>query len=100
MLVASKPESVHDMFALATTVAEAVAVEEQRKLQLATTSQISGSRPAEKGKLSAKPLVAVVDRKVQCWGCGKRGHFQRNCDRGSPQAKNSEYSGNAAGARQ
>jgi hypothetical protein len=100
MLFASKPESVHDMFALATTVAEAVAVEEQRKLQLATTSQISGSCQAEKGKQPAKPLVAVADRKVQCWGYGKRGHFQRNCVRGSPQAKNPEHSGNAPGARQ
>jgi hypothetical protein len=88
------------MFALATTVAEAEAVEEQRKLQLATTSPIPSSRPAEKGKLPAEPRVAVADRKVQCWGCGKRGHVQRNCDRGSPQTRKPEHSGNAPGARQ
>jgi hypothetical protein len=100
LLFTSKPESVHDMFALATTVAEAVAVEEQRKLQLATTSPIPSSRPAEKGKFSAEPRVAVADRKGQCWGCGKRGHVQRNCDRGSPQTRKPEHSGNAPGARQ
>jgi hypothetical protein len=102
LLFASKPESVHELFALATTVAEAeaVAVEEQRKLQLATTSQISVSCQALKGKSAAKPFVAVADRKFGCWGCGKRGRLQRNCVRGLPQDKNSEQSGNDSGARQ
>jgi hypothetical protein len=59
LLFASKPESVQELFSLATTVAEAVAVEEQRKLQLATTPQTTGSRQVEKGKVAAKPFMAV-----------------------------------------
>jgi hypothetical protein len=49
LLFASKPESVQELFSLTTTVAEAVAVEEQRKLQMATTPQTTGSPQAEKG---------------------------------------------------
>jgi transposase InsO family protein len=76
---ASKPQSVQDLYSLATTVAEAVAVEDQRKLSTPTAQQTSSSRPLAKGLVVANPSPAVADYRARCWKCGAKGHLQRNC---------------------
>jgi hypothetical protein len=49
MLFANRPESIQDLFSLATTLAEAVAVEDQRKRATATAQQGSVPRPVASG---------------------------------------------------
>jgi hypothetical protein len=99
-LFASKPGSVRDLFSLATTVAEAVAVEEQRMLLTVTTQQTSASRHVAKGMVVAKPSLAVADRRVRYRRCGAWGHLQRDCVQTSPQDRDPVGSGNGPGARQ
>jgi hypothetical protein len=65
LLLASKPDSVRDLFFLAATVAEALK-EEQRKLQMGTAPQTSVSRHVAKGTVAVKPSLAVANRKVGC----------------------------------
>jgi hypothetical protein len=100
LLFATKPESVRDLFSLATTVAEGVAVEEQRKLLNNTTQQGSASRPVAKSLVVAKSPTAVANRRVRCWGCGAWGHLQSNCHSTSQSNRHLRGSGNAPGVRQ
>jgi hypothetical protein len=79
LLFASKPQSVQEFYSLSTTVAEAVAVEDQRKLSTALPQQNCASRPLASGMLVTNPSPAVADFRAKCWKCGKRGHLQRNC---------------------
>jgi hypothetical protein len=79
LLFASKPQPVQDLYSLAKTVAEAVAVEDQRKLSTPTAQQTSPSRPLGKGMVVADPSPAVADYRVRCRKCGAKGHLQRNC---------------------
>jgi hypothetical protein len=99
-LFASKPQSVQDLYSLAMTVGEAVAVEDQRKLSTATAQQTSMSRPLVKGMVVANPSPAVADYRARCWKCGAKGHLQRNCVPTTPRHGDPVRSGNAPGARQ
>jgi hypothetical protein len=51
LLFETEPEFVRDLFSLTTTVAEAVAVEDQRKLLTATTQKTGATRPVARGKV-------------------------------------------------
>jgi hypothetical protein len=100
MLFASEPQSVHQLYSLATTVAEEVAVEEQRKLFTASPQQTSASRPLASGSLVSNPSPAMPEFRASCWKCGKKGHLQRNCLLAVPRRCDPVRSGNAPGARQ
>jgi hypothetical protein len=100
LLFASKPQSVQDLYSLATTVGEAVAVEDQRKLSTATAQQASMSRPLVKGMVVVNQLPARADYRARCWKCGAKGHLQRNCVPTTPRHGDPVRSGNAPSARQ
>jgi hypothetical protein len=99
LLFATKPESVQDLFSLATAVAEAVAVDEQRKSLAANTQWGEASRSVARSMVVAGSSAGVASSRVRCWGCGAWGHLRRNC----PEARaslRSSVSGNAPGARE
>jgi hypothetical protein len=100
MLFASEPQSVQQLYSLATTVAEAVAVEEQRKLSVALPQQTSALRPLASKTLVTNPPHAVLEFRASCWKCGKKGHLQRNCLLAVPRRCDPVRSGKAPGARQ
>jgi hypothetical protein len=92
----TRPESVAEMFALATTVAEAVAVDEQRRRATETSLEYNPS-----------PIRAQAEFRGTCWTCGRKGHTQRACSARQRAASSSSSSpsnsapsqGNDAGAR-
>jgi hypothetical protein len=96
----TRPESVAEMFALATTVAEAVAVDEQRRRATATSSE---HNPSSTHANAAAPLPAEF--RGTCWACGRTGHIQRACparqrsSSSSSPSNSASRQGNAAGAR-
>jgi cell division protein FtsI/penicillin-binding protein 2 len=92
LLFASKPEYVQDLFSLAATVAEAVAVEEQRNLL--TTDTQKERAPGSTAK--SMVVAAASGRGVRCWECGDSGHIRRTC----PEARGSSVSGNPTGVRE
>ena len=79
LLFANRPESVQDLFSLATTVAEAVAVEDQRKRTTATAQQGCVPRPVASGMVIGQTSSAKADSRRRCWGCGAPGHNSRGC---------------------
>jgi hypothetical protein len=102
MLFVTEPESVSELFALATQVAEAVAVEEHRQ-NLATPVKPEVSTHAFANAMVRDNLrSARADGRVRCWGCGRNGHVQRDCPIRSRRtgAAEGSRSGNATGARQ
>lgn len=96
-MFATKPESVQDLFSLATGVAEGVAVEEQRKSLTATMQRGEASQLVVRSMVVVGSSVAVADHRVKCWVCGAWGHLQRNCP-GAWASLNSGMLGNAPGA--
>jgi hypothetical protein len=76
LVFVTKLESVKDLFTLATTVAEAVAVEELRKSMTTATRQGEASRATPSSTVVTGPSLAGPNRRVRCWGCGKWGHIQ------------------------
>jgi hypothetical protein len=99
LLFATKPPSEQELYSLVTSVAEAVAVEDQRKLFNATAQQASTSRPMVKGMVVENLSPAVADIRPICWKCGAKGHLQRNCFPKTPRQVDTDRSGNVAGAR-
>jgi hypothetical protein len=94
----NRPQSVGDLFQLATTVTEAVAVEEQRGG--VNTPVLCGSTP--------QPAVACLARAGspqprtntrRCWACGGVNHFRGDCPERAPLTPNLAQSGNATCAR-
>jgi hypothetical protein len=75
----SRPESVRDLYSLATPVAEAVAVEEQRKRGTIPVPQGGALRQRANSPLQGEVLPAKPDSRGKCWACGQAGHFQRDC---------------------
>jgi hypothetical protein len=72
LLFANRPESIEDLFSLATTVAEAVAVEDQRKRATATAQR----PPAGREWYGFRPDI-FGQSLFKCWGCGAPGHMLR-----------------------
>jgi hypothetical protein len=99
LLFATKPESVQDLFSLATAVAEAVAVDEQRKSLTAATQRGEAFRSVARSMVVAGSSVAMADRRGKCWGYGAWGHLQRSCP-AVRTSLNSGVSENTPGTRE
>jgi hypothetical protein len=78
-LFARRPKSVRDLFSLATIVAEAVAVEEQRKRLTAADMPGSAPRPLANNMVLITPSSAKANHRGRCWGCGPSDHLRRDC---------------------
>jgi hypothetical protein len=89
LLFVNKPQSVQDMFSLAATVAEAVAVEEQRRVLTANTQEEGASGGAAKTMV----VATVSGREIKCWECDGLGHIRRTC----PKERGPKVSGNGMG---
>ena len=100
LLFATRPESIKDLFSLATTVAEAVAVENQRKRTTASAQQGCVSRPVASGMVIGQTPAAKADSRRRCWGCGAPGHNLRDCPSRPHQRRAPGSSGNDLGARE
>jgi hypothetical protein len=79
LLFETGPESIRDLFSLATTVAEAVAVEEQRRQLSAPVRKNGSPRPVANTTIRGRPCTAKADCKRRCWECGASGHLERDC---------------------
>jgi hypothetical protein len=95
----NRPESVSDLFALATTVVEAVAVEEQRKRQVASVPKTVGYLLLVGSVVPAQEGPVGADLRGRCWACGEAGHLRRDCRSRPRQVPGRGRSGNAVGAR-
>jgi hypothetical protein len=84
LLFASRPESVRDLFLLATTVAETVVVEEQHMRLTAVVKPKPVPRPVANNMVLSTPSSAKANHSGRCWGCGASDHFQRDCPSRSP----------------
>jgi hypothetical protein len=89
----NRPESIQELFSLATTVAEAVAVDDQRK-----SLAVHEPRQLVSRNTPNRILAVETDRRV-CWKCGVSGHLRRDCTIRRSQRTNPLNSGNANGAR-
>ncbi|PNF24849.1 hypothetical protein B7P43_G12918 [Cryptotermes secundus] len=99
LLFATRPESIKDLFSLATTVAEAVAVENQRKRTTASAQQGCVSQPVASGMVIGQTPAAKADSRRRCWGCGAPGHNFRDCPSRPHQRRATGSSGNDLGVR-
>jgi hypothetical protein len=99
-LFENRPQSIRDLYALATTVAVAVAVEEQRKRLTAPVQQGGDPRVVATSMIPREVRPATANPRGECWSCGAAGHFQRNCPDRRRHDCRSGRSGNAGGARQ
>jgi hypothetical protein len=99
LLFVKEPQSIQDLYALTTTVAEAVAVEEQRKRSLSSAPPAEASRPRGNEMRGNSPSPAMAGVRAACWRCGRTGHLQRNCRQEVPADSNPARPGNARGAR-
>jgi hypothetical protein len=86
-LFETKPESIRDLFLLAPTVAEAVAVENQRELLTAPIRQNDAPCPMANVVIRDRPRAAKAHGRTRCWGCGVLGHLERDCPSGSHQGR-------------
>jgi hypothetical protein len=79
----SRPETVQELYSLATTVAEAVAVEDQRKRLIA--SGPLGVTPGNmvNSVVKTQGSSTRADRRGKCWRCGVVGHVARYCSAGA-----------------
>lgn len=98
-LFQNRPESVQDLYSLATTVSEAAAVEEQRKRGSMPVPQGGVHQQVVKGAVQAEVSPATPVSRGKCWACGQAGHFQRDCAARTPPSSNRGRAGNASGAR-
>jgi hypothetical protein len=87
LLFETRPESIRDLFSLATTVAEAVAVEEQRRRLAAPVRQNGAPRPVANTVIRGRPCMAKAECKRRCQGCGASGHLERDCPLKSGQGR-------------
>jgi hypothetical protein len=99
MLFANRPESIQDLFSLATTVAEAVSVEDQHKRATATAQQGRVPRPVDSGMVLGQTFSAKAYSRGKCWGCGAPGHLLRDCPSRSRKDRSPGRSGNDLCAR-
>jgi hypothetical protein len=90
-----RPTSISELFSFATSVKEAVLVDDLRK-QRAVSLQPEG---APRANAQGQTRVSPVEQKPKCWTCGKLGHFQRTCPSKSRPNLGARRSGNASGAR-
>jgi hypothetical protein len=99
-LFESRPVTVRELYSLATTVAEAVAVEDQRMRLNASGPQSATPRNLASAVVKTERSSAGADRRSECWRCGVVGHFARHCSGGARNNQGPARSGNADGARQ
>jgi hypothetical protein len=99
LLFANRPESIQDLFSLTTTLAEAVAVEDQRKRATATVQQGSVPRPVASGMVLGQTFSAKAYSRGKCWGCGAPGHMLRDCPSRFRKGCSPGRTGNDLGAR-
>jgi hypothetical protein len=78
-IFSNRPESITDSLSLATKVAEAVAVEDQRRLKAGSFPRGGVPRPFFNATVQSKVSPAQTEFRDTCWACGKTGHFQRTC---------------------
>ena len=96
----SRPQSVLDLYSLATTVVEAMAVGEQRERGTIHVPQVGALRQRSNRPLPAEVSLARPDSRGRYWACGQAGHLERNCLSRTRLSSNSGREGNASGARQ
>jgi hypothetical protein len=96
----NRPESIANVFSLATMVAEALAVEDLRRLTTGSFPRGGVPRPFVNATVQAKGSPARTELKDACWACGKIGHFQRACPSKTRPTSRGGRSGNAGGAQQ
>jgi hypothetical protein len=99
-IFSNRPESITDLLSLATMDAEAVAVEDQRRLKAGSFPRGGVPRPFVNATVQNKGSPAQTEFKDTCWACGKTGHFQRTCPSKTLPTSRGGRSGNARGARQ
>jgi hypothetical protein len=99
LMFSAKPESLKDLYGLATTVAEGVAIERQREMLAAASRQGQISRIGASSMVVAESSPANASNRVKCWACGELGHLRRDCLR-NRRSGGPEVSGNAIGAQE
>jgi hypothetical protein len=100
LLFVTKPESVRDLFSLATTVAEKMAEEEQRKRVFAAVKPGSAPRPVASNAALSASSSARANIRGRCWACGASDHLQGNCPSRYAEVVIRRVRGNDLGARQ
>ena len=78
----TKPNSIADLYALATRVAENRALDKQRAVNEGRASNMQ--LPRGRGERRPVSMAVEEDRRrtnpnVTCWGCSRKGHVRRNC---------------------
>ncbi|PNF14662.1 hypothetical protein B7P43_G11732, partial [Cryptotermes secundus] len=96
----NRPESIASLFSLTTTVAEAVAVEDQHRLTTGSFPRGGDPRPFVNAMVQTKGSPTKTELKNACWACGKTGNFQRACPSKTRPTSRAGRSGNARGDRQ
>jgi hypothetical protein len=94
-----RPQTISQLFSFATVVTEAVAIETQRRQR--DISSPPGDAPRALGNASGqtRPPLSQVERKLECWACGKIGHLQRACPTRTRPKSKGKRSENTDGAR-
>jgi hypothetical protein len=98
-LFEARPDTVQGLYRLASTVAEACAVESQREQQMGLVPQAAAPRPLVSSVLKTSAPQSIANREMSCWKCGGKGHIARYCRQSVTQLRGSEGSENADGAR-
>jgi hypothetical protein len=100
LIFEGKPKLVADLFSFATTVTEAVAVEEQRRRLAALGPRVDAPQTEAACSVVAATCPPRADSRARCWACGEVGHLQRGCRLKRRPPGNSASTGNAHGVRQ
>jgi hypothetical protein len=74
-IFSNRPESITNLFSLATMVAEAVAVEDQCRLTTGSFPRGGVPRPFVNATVQTKGSPAQTEFKDTCWACGKNRPF-------------------------
>jgi hypothetical protein len=80
LIFTEKPRTFSDLFVFASTEAEAVVIEKQRRSALNISAQGEGKH-VQRNSL-VRPLAQAVSHKgtsIVCWRCKRQGHVRLNC---------------------
>ncbi|PNF43218.1 hypothetical protein B7P43_G15464 [Cryptotermes secundus] len=95
----NRPESIASLFSLATTITEAVAVEDQRRLTTGSFPRGGDPRPFVNATVQTKGSPSKPSLRMHA-GLVETGHFQSACPSKTRPTSRAGRSGNARGARQ